>query len=105
MIRFVPIAGSDEDAGVDEEHSGSDAAGELLLGPNASGAADVERFRISRRTDTDEGFEWIVIEFGDEAVYENLWVDPAPLGHRIELRSKFLGTDRHGDIVRHRLQQ
>jgi len=100
MIRFVPITGSDEDAGVDEEHARSDAACELLLSSGATGAVDVERFRITRRTDADEGFEWIVVEFGDEAIDKNLRVDTAPLCRCVELRSKFGSTDRHGAIVR-----
>ena len=55
---------------------------------------------ISRRTDADEGFEWIVGEFGDEAIDKNLRVDTAPLCRCIELRSNFGSTDRHGAIVR-----
>ena len=44
MVRFVPVAGCDEDAGIDEEHARSDAACELLLGGGAASAVDVERF-------------------------------------------------------------
>lgn len=68
MVRVVPVARCDEDAGIDAEHDRSDAACELLLGGGAASAVDVERFGITRLTDPDERFEWIVVEFGDEPV-------------------------------------
>jgi len=105
MIGFVAITSSDEDAGVDEQHGCSDAACELLVGCRAPSAANIEGFRLTRRTDADEGFEWIVIEFGDEAIDENLRIDTAPLRRCIELRSKFVSTDRHDAIVRLSCQQ
>ncbi len=105
MIRFVAITSSDEDAGVDEQHGCSDAACELLVGCRAPGAANIEGFWVTGRTDPDEGFEWIVVEFGDESVDENLRIDTAPLRRCIELRSKFVSTDRHDAIVRLSCQQ
>jgi len=87
MVRFVPVTGSDEDAGVNEEHGRSNAACKLLLSGRAACASSVERLRITRRTDSDEGFEWIVVEVSDEAINENLRVDTAPLCRCIELRS------------------
>jgi len=79
MVRFVPVTRSDEDASVNEEHGRSNAACEHLLSGRTARASRVERLRITRRTDSDKGFEWTVVEFSDEAIDDNLRVDTASL--------------------------
>ena len=89
MAGFTAVGGSDEDAGVDQQHgSRSDALGELGGGGRGTFSTDVEGLSPPRCSAPDEGFERI-IEPGGQLVDERLAGDPASLGLGVQPGSEF----------------
>ena len=105
MIRFVPIAGSDEDAGVDEEHSGSDAAANFFSAPTlraprmSNGSASVDAptpMKASSGSSSSSAMKRSTRTCGST---QRRWATASSFA------ASSLVLDRHGDIVRHRLSQ
>ncbi len=119
VAGFVAVSGSDEDAGVDQQHERSGAPGELRVRSDSAFTTDVERLAPPGRGAPDERLQHVVVMLGEigaafadpdeRQLRELVGVLFGPLGERLDHRvldtnaaRGRCGLEPAGDLVRNR---